>query len=164
VGIVNADIALHFPDFRASERTFSLLTQVAGRAGRGDEPADVILQTYSPDHVAVQRAVGHDYESFAEVELEVRRQLHFPPFSKMLVLTRSATSEEVARAECEREASRLRELSTGGAVEVLGPSPALIPKLRTLYRWQITLRGQRLESLLERLPSGRGWSIDVDPG
>jgi primosomal protein N' (replication factor Y) len=164
VGIVNADIALHFPDFRASERTFSLLTQVAGRAGRGDEPAEVILQTYSPEHLAVQRAVGHDYESFAEVELEVRRQLRFPPFSKMLVLTRSATSEEVARSECEREASRLRELSASGAVEVLGPSPALIPKLRTLYRWQITLRGQRLESLLEQLPSGRGWSIDVDPG
>jgi len=163
VGIVNADIALHFPDFRASERTFSLLTQVAGRAGRGDEPADVILQTYSPEHPAVQRAVGHDYESFAEVELEVRRQLHFPPFSKMAVLTRSAGSEQLARSECEREADRLRELAAGGAIEVMGPSPALIPKLRTLYRWQITLRGQRLESLLTQLPSGRGWSVDVDP-
>jgi len=163
VGIVNADIALHFPDFRASERTFSLLTQVAGRAGRGDEPAEVILQTYSPEHPAVLRAVEHDYEKFAEVELEARRQMRFPPFSRMIVITRSAVEEAVARGDCDRETTRLRALTAFSGVEVLGPSPAFIPKLRTLYRWQVSLRGAKLEMVREHLPTGRGWSVDVDP-
>ena len=164
VGIVNADIALHFPDFRASEKTFSLLTQVAGRAGRGDEPAQVILQTYSPEHPAVLRAVDHDYEGFAGIELEARRQLGFPPFSRMVVLTKSAVQEEQARRECEVEVARLAPLARAVGVEVLGPSPAFIPKLRTLYRWQITLRGATLEGVREHLPIGRGWAVDIDPG
>ncbi len=164
VGIVNADIALHFPDFRASEKTFSLLTQVAGRAGRGDEPARVILQTYSPDHPAVLRAVEHDYEGFASTELEARRQLRFPPFTRMVVLTRSAAIEERARTDCEGEAARLRPLGAAVGVEVLGPSPAFIPKLRSLYRWQISLRGAKLEGIREHLPIGRGWAVDIDPG
>ncbi len=163
VGIVNADIALHFPDFRASEKTFSLLTQVAGRAGRGDEPAQVILQTYSPEHPAVQRASAHDYEGFATVELEARRQLRFPPFSRLLVITRSGPSDGQARAEAQAEAVRLRGLLEGASVEVLGPSPAFIPRLRSLYRWQLTIRANRLEAVRPYLPEGRGWAIDVDP-
>lgn len=163
VGIVNADIALHFPDFRASEHTFSLLTQVAGRAGRGDEPAQVILQTYSPEHPAVLHAMTHDYEAFAGPELEARRQLHFPPYTRIVVLTRSATTEEVARADCEREAARLGPLAAAAQVEILGPSPAFIPKLRTLYRWQLSLRGLKLEGIREQLPTARGWTVDVDP-
>jgi primosomal protein N' (replication factor Y) len=163
VGIVNADIALHFPDFRAAERTFSLLTQVAGRAGRGDEPAQVILQTYSPDHSAVQLASAHDYEGFAELELEARRQLHFPPFTRLLVLTRSSELERQAHDEAELEAERLRRLLEGTGVEVMGPSPAFIPRLRSLYRWQLTIRAPRLEAVRPYLPSGRGWAIDVDP-
>ncbi|MGA7171982.1 MAG: primosomal protein N' [Candidatus Dormiibacterota bacterium] len=163
VGIVNADIALHFPDFRAAEKTFSLLTQVAGRAGRGDEPAQVILQTYSPDHPVVQLASSHDYEGFATVELEARRQLHFPPFTRLLVLTRSDASDPAAREQARLEAVRLRELLAGSDVEVLGPSPAFIPRLRSLYRWQLTIRAARLEPVRHHLPQGRGWAIDVDP-
>jgi len=163
VGIVNADIALHFPDFRASEKTFSLLTQVAGRAGRGDEPAQVILQTYSPDHSAVQLASSHDYEGFAALELEARRQLRFPPFTRLLVLTRSDPSERAAREQAQLEAVRLRGLLEGSEVEVLGPSPAFIPRLRSLYRWQLTIRATRLEPVRPHLPEGRGWAIDVDP-
>lgn len=163
VGIVNADIALHFPDFRAAERTFSLLTQVAGRAGRGDEPADVILQTYSPEHPAVLRAVDHDYEGFAGEELEVRRQLRYPPFTRLLVATRSDQSEERARSESQEEVSRLRPLLAPLGIEVLGPGPALIPRLRSLHRWQFTVRGGRLDGAAELLPTGRGWSLDVDP-
>ena len=163
VGIVNADIALHFPDFRAAERTFSLLTQVAGRAGRGDEPAQVILQTYSPEHPVVQLASAHDYEGFATLELEARRRLNFPPFTRLLVLTRSDQSDLVARAHADEEAHRLRDLVAGSQVEVLGPSPAFIPRLRSLYRWQLTIRAQRLEAVRTHLPQGRGWSIDVDP-
>jgi primosomal protein N' (replication factor Y) len=163
VGIVNADIALHFPDFRASERTFSLLTQVAGRAGRGDEPAEVILQTYSPEHPAVLRAVEHDYEGFAREEVEVRRRLGYPPFTRLLVVTRSDPREEVARQDCEREGARLREALRGKGVEVLGPSPAFISRLRSLHRWQLTLKGTRMEDVAELLPSGKGWALDVDP-
>jgi primosomal protein N' (replication factor Y) len=163
VGIVNADIALHFPDFRASERTFSLLTQVAGRAGRGDEPAEVILQTYSPEHPAVLRAVGHDYEGFAHEEVEVRRRLGYPPFTRLLVVTRSDPREELARQDCEREAARLREALREKEIAVLGPSPAFIPRLRSQHRWQMTLKGARLEGVAELLPSGRGWALDVDP-
>ncbi|MGH7691760.1 MAG: replication restart helicase PriA [Candidatus Dormibacteria bacterium] len=163
VGIVNADIALHFPDFRAAEKTFSLLTQVAGRAGRGDEPAQVVLQTYSPDHPVVQLASAHDYQGFAATELLARRQLHFPPFTRMLVLTRSDQSEQVARADAQAQALRLRQLIGSPDVEVLGPSPAFIPRLRSLYRWQLTIRAGRLEATRDHLPQGRGWSIDVDP-
>ncbi len=163
VGIVNADIALHFPDFRAAERTFSLLTQVAGRAGRGREPAQVVLQTYSPEHPAVQLASAHDYEGFATLELEARRQLRFPPFTRLLVLTRSAEREATARQEAEAEAERLRQALAGSPVEVLGPSPAFIPRLRSLYRWQLTVRSPRLEAVRSHLPEGRGWAIDVDP-
>jgi len=163
VGIVNADIALHFPDFRAAEKTFSLLTQVAGRAGRGDEPAQVVLQTYSPDHSAIQLASAHDYEGFAAMELEARRQLRFPPFTRLLVITRSDSSDRDAREQAQQEALRLRGLLAGGEVEVLGPSPAFIPRLRSLYRWQLTVRATRLESIRPHLPEGRGWSIDVDP-
>ncbi|MGA8207747.1 MAG: primosomal protein N' [Candidatus Dormiibacterota bacterium] len=163
VGIVNADIALHFPDFRAAEKTFSLLTQVAGRAGRGDEPAQVILQTYSPDHPAVQFAGAHDYEGFATQELEARRRLHFPPYTRLLVLTRSDPTDREARDQAEAEAHRLRALLEGSAVEVLGPSPAFIPRLRSLYRWQLTIRAARLEAVRPHLPQGRGWSLDIDP-
>lgn len=163
VGIVNADIALHFPDFRAAEKTFSLLTQVAGRAGRGDEPAQVILQTYSPEHPVVELASAHDYEAFAELELEARRQLRFPPFTRLLVLTRSDASDGTARQQAEGEAIRLRQLLEGTSVEVLGPSPAFIPRLRSLYRWQLTVRGVRLEAVRPHLPEGRGWSVDIDP-
>ncbi|HEY6538783.1 MAG TPA: primosomal protein N' [Candidatus Dormibacteraeota bacterium] len=163
VGIVNADIALHFPDFRAAEKTFSLLTQVAGRAGRGDEPAQVILQTYSPDHAVVQLASRHDYLAFAEQELEARRQLNFPPFTRLLVLTRSDPSETVAREQAQQEGDRLRAGLAGTEAEVLGPSPAFIPRLRSLYRWQLTIRAPRLEVVRSHLPQGRGWSVDVDP-
>ncbi|MGH7643533.1 MAG: replication restart helicase PriA [Candidatus Dormibacteria bacterium] len=163
VGIVNADIALHFPDFRAAEKTFSLLTQVAGRAGRGDEPAQVILQTYSPEHAVVQLASAHDYEGFADLELEGRRQLRFPPYSRLLVLTRSDARDSEAREQAQREASRLRGLLEGTQVEVLGPSPAFIPRLRSLYRWQLTVRAARLEPVRPHLPEGKGWAIDVDP-
>ncbi|MGH7610618.1 MAG: replication restart helicase PriA [Candidatus Dormibacteria bacterium] len=163
VGIVNADIALHFPDFRAAERTFSLLTQVAGRAGRGDEPAQVLLQTYSPEHPAVRYASDHDYLGFATQELEARRQLGFPPFSRLVVLTRSSAQEGEARQAAREEAERLRSLLDPAQAEVLGPSPAFIPRLRSLYRWQLTVRARRLGALLPLLPQSRGWAVDVDP-
>ncbi|HEY8754976.1 MAG TPA: primosomal protein N' [Candidatus Dormibacteraeota bacterium] len=165
VGIVNADVSLHFPDYRSGESTFSLLTQVAGRAGRGDEPARVILQTYSPQHYAVRHATTHDYLSFAREEIRVRRALHFPPYTRMVVCT--ITHREDARAEIEARrvlAEVSGKLRAGCGLDVLGPTPAFLHRLRGEYRWQITIRGEAIERAFPHLPRARGWSIDVDPG
>jgi primosomal protein N' (replication factor Y) len=165
VGIVNADVSLHFPDYRSGESTFSLLTQVAGRAGRGDEPARVILQTYSPQHYAVRHATTHDYLSFAREEIRVRRALHFPPYTRMVVCT--ITHREDARAEIEARRALAEvsgKLAAGSGLDVLGPTPAFLHRLRGEYRWQITVRGEAIERAFPHLPRGRGWSIDVDPG
>jgi primosomal protein N' (replication factor Y) len=165
VGIVNADVSLHFPDYRSGESTFSLLTQVAGRAGRGDEPARVILQTYSPQHYAVRHATTHDYLSFAREEIRVRRALHFPPYTRMVVCT--ITHREDARAEIEARRALAEvsgKLPAESGLDVLGPTPAFLHRLRGEYRWQITVRGEAIERAFPHLPRGRGWSIDVDPG
>ena len=165
VGIVNADVSLHFPDYRSGELTFSLLTQVAGRAGRGDEPARVILQTYSPQHYAVRHATTHDYLSFAREEIRVRKALRFPPYTRMVVCT--ITHREDARAELEARrafAEVSDKLGAGSGLDVLGPTPAFLHRLRGEYRWQITVRGEAIERAFPHLPRGRGWSIDVDPG
>ncbi|HUY98692.1 MAG TPA: primosomal protein N' [Verrucomicrobiae bacterium] len=163
VGIVNADTQLHLPDFRAAATTFALLTQVAGRAGRGDEPARVILQTYSPDHLAVRHAVAHDYLGFAAGELAARRALGFPPFSRLGVVTRHDPDDGVARAAATELADRLRPPAAAARLEVLGPSPAVLHRLRGRYRWQVTLRGPSLDPVRDLLPQAPGWSIELDP-
>ncbi len=164
VGIVNADTALHFPDYRSGETTFSLLTQVAGRAGRGDEPARVVLQTYSPEHYAVRHATTHDYLGFARDEIRVRRALRFPPYARLVVCTYTHRSDSAAEAEARKEAQQLSgRLDDGDGLDVLGPTPAFLHRLRGQYRWQITVRGQAVERAFPHLPKGRGWSIDVDP-
>ena len=165
VGIVNADVSLHFPDYRSGELTFSLLTQVAGRAGRGDEPARVILQTYSPDHYAVRHALTHDYLSFAREEIRVRRALHFPPYTRMVVCTIAHREDARAELEARRVVAEVSDkLGAGSGLDVLGPTPAFLHRLRGEYRWQITIRGEAIERAFPHLPRGRGWSIDVDPG
>jgi primosomal protein N' (replication factor Y) (superfamily II helicase) len=165
VGIVNADTSLHFPDYRSGELTFSLLTQVAGRAGRGDEPAQVVLQTYSPGHYAVRHATTHDYLGFAHDEIRVRKALRFPPYGRLCVCTFTHHEDGAAEIEVRREAQRLSgTLEAGAGLDVLGPTPAFLHRLRGEYRWQITVRGAEIERAFPHLPRGRGWSIDVDPG
>jgi primosomal protein N' (replication factor Y) len=164
VGIVNADTSLHFPDYRSGEVTFALLTQVAGRAGRGDEPARVILQTYSPDHYAVRHATTHDYRGFAHDEIRVRRAHRFPPYTRLVSCTVSHADDAAAEAAAGRVAAELSGiLGAGGGLDVLGPTPAFLHRLRGQYRWQVTLRGDGVERAFAHLPRGRGWSIDVDP-
>jgi primosomal protein N' (replication factor Y) (superfamily II helicase) len=164
VGIVNADTALHFPDYRSGETTFSLLTQVAGRAGRGDEPARVILQTYSPGHYAVRHAQSHDYLGFAREEIRIRKALRFPPYSRLCVCTLAHRSDDVAEAKARAAVENLSAtLGDGAGIDVLGPTPAFLHRLRGEYRWQFTLRGDALEPAFPHLPRERGWSIDVDP-
>jgi len=166
VGVVSADTALNLPDFRAGERTFQLLSQVAGRAGRGTRGGKVIIQTYSPEHYAIQAAAEHDYASFYEREIDYRRQLHNPPFTRLACLTHSHNND----ALCQREAERMRrvlsqEIESQGIadIEFIGPAPAFIHRLRGRFRWQLILRGSELSAFLSQIPFPQGWTVDIDP-
>ncbi len=147
VGVIHADLGLHFPDFRAAERTFQLLTQVAGRAGRGDEPGRVVIQTFLPDHYAIALARTHDFPAFLREELRRRRPHGWPPFRSMLQLV--ATGRDAARVEhaarelAVRAASVPRGDGAKRGFEVLGPAPLPIAKLRDHWRWQLLLLGAR---------------------
>jgi primosomal protein N' (replication factor Y) len=175
VGVLNADLGLHLPDFRAAERTFQLLTQVAGRAGRGSEPGRVVIQTFAPDHYAIAPAATHDYERFYTAELDHRQSLGYPPFGRLALVRVSATAELAARdaAAALAEAAHGASLAHGAGVEVLGPAPAPIAKLRDRYRQQILLKhreagavwrvAERVAAAAEKLPSAIRTSIDVNP-
>ncbi|HEU4429233.1 MAG TPA: primosomal protein N', partial [Myxococcota bacterium] len=175
VGVLNADLGLHLPDFRAAERTFQLLTQVAGRAGRGSEPGRVVIQTFAPTHYAIAPAATHDYERFYTAELEHRQSLGYPPFGRLTLVRISATDELAARdaAAALAESARSASLEQGAGVEVLGPAPAPIAKLRDRYRQQILLKhreagavwrvAERVSAAAEKLPSAVRTSVDVNP-
>lgn len=166
VGVVDADLPLHFPDYRSAEAAFALVTQVAGRAGRRGLPAKVVVQTSNPDHYSLGHAQTGDYEAFYLDELPSRQAFSFPPYAQLAVLTYShgdaGQAAKVAREAGESlAAALLRERVEG--VLVQGPSPAFLHRLRGEYRWQLTLRGERLERVRRLAPRGRGWSYDVDP-
>jgi primosomal protein N' (replication factor Y) len=177
VGALLADLSLNLPDFRAAERTFQLLSQVAGRSGRGDDPGRVIIQTYAPDHYAIQYLVAHDYKGFFEAESEFRRALNYPPFTRLVSLRLDGPKLEEVEKKAGTLASKLRELQHCQSrfrehIEVLGPAAAPIEKLRNRYRWQFLLRSKQSATLLdfarqarELLPWSRGMHlhVDVDP-
>jgi primosomal protein N' (replication factor Y) len=166
VGVINADVSLNLPDFRAGERTFQLLSQVLGRAGRGSSGGKVIIQTYFPEHYAIQAAAKHDYGQFYAEEINYRRQLHNPPFSHLARLTFSHTNDVLCQREAERMKRRLDEeiASQGlGNVSLLGPAPAFIYRLRGRFRWQLVLRGAQLSAFLSPLQLPPGWVVDIDP-
>ena len=165
VGVVLADIGLHVPDFRAGERTFQLLEQVAGRAGRGPRGGRVVLQTYSPSHPVVQAVASHDYQALYREEAALRARLRYPPFGRLVRLTCSLANGARAREEAARQAARLREIvqKEGLDLDVLGPAPAYPLRLRGRFRWHITLRGPDPHVLLRRWSLPEGWAIDVDP-
>jgi len=166
VGVVSADTAINLPDFRAGERTFQLLSQVAGRAGRGPLGGQVIIQTYSPEHYAIQAAAGHDYTLLYNKEVNYRRQLQYPPFSHLASLIYTHTND----ALCQREAERMKrllndEIDSQGIdnLTVIGPAPAFIHRLRGRFRWQLILRGTDPSDFLSPIPVPQGWTIDIDP-
>jgi primosomal protein N' (replication factor Y) len=166
VGVISADTSLHLPDFRAVERTFQLLTQVAGRAGRGPLGGKVIIQTYSPEHYSVQAAQNHDYLAFYEREIAFRRQQGYPPFGELARLLYVDYGQARVQREAEQMASQIRYVIRRDAidgVEVIGPAPAFRHKIRGRYRWQIVLRGRDLSSFISRLTLLPKWIVDVDP-
>ncbi|VFU15221.1 primosomal replication factor Y (primosomal protein N') [anaerobic digester metagenome] len=151
VGVINADTTLHMPDFRAAERTFQLLTQVAGRSGRGDLPGEVLIQTYSPDHYSITAAAAHDYEGFYKNEMRVRRALGYPPFSHLALLLFTHEDEDEAKkgAFLAQEFFVKELLNAGGQIDLLGPAPATLNKLKGRHRWQLVLKGPKRNSLKE---------------
>jgi len=166
VGVVSADLGLSIPDFRASERTFQLICQVAGRAGRGKLPGRVIIQTYQPDHYAISCAANQDFESFYNTEIGYRRNLKTPPFSKMVKLNYSHSNSSFSEKEALRVADSLRyqrDIRGISNLRIMGPTPSYPFKLRGKYRWNVNIAGIEPNKILEHLPLPRGWYVNVDP-
>ncbi|MCF7848096.1 MAG: primosomal protein N' [Kiritimatiellales bacterium] len=171
VGVIFADLGLRMPDFRAAERTFQLLTQVAGRAGRGERPGRVIVQSYTPFHPALQYALETNYQAFAKEELEARKALAFPPVTHMVLVHFRGSSEMKTARIAEEFAEALRP-RLEPAVEVAGPMPAPISKIRNKFRYQLTLRGGSILALSRTLreaviagkkPQDVDVHVDIDP-
>ena len=168
VGVISADVGLYLPDLRAAEHTFQVLMQVAGRAGRSARGGRVIIQTYTPDHYTVHAASQHDYVSFFRRELDYRRQLDYPPLTRLVRLVYSHSDAERAQAETQRVARLIQaEISRLGMndVGVIGPAPCFFARLRYRYRWHILVRGRGHDpaAIVQPLTLPPGWHVDVDP-
>ncbi len=167
VGVINADTGLNMPDFRAAERAFQLLTQVAGRAGRGVQPGRVVLQTFQPEHYAVQASAHHDFERFYRDELQGRQDLGWPPFGFLARVLFQDPNEQSCRRLAEKTAEVLQLAADD--VEILGPSSAPIERLKGRFRWHLLLRAKKREDILRFLDQtgARKWpsnvTIDIDP-
>ena len=174
VGVVNADVGMHLPDFRATERTFQLLSQVAGRAGRGKLGGEVLIQTALPEHYAIQAALAHDYVGFATRELNERRHPTYPPMVRLVNVVVSSPVAEDAAANAEAAARWLNaNVIRGGPIDLVGPAPSPIERLHGRWRWHFLLRSASVKALgvgARRLQAGfrtRGAdvriAIDRDP-
>ncbi len=169
VGVLSADTLLHFPDFRSAEKTFQLLAQVAGRAGRGDSPGTVHVQTFHPSHPAVVLAARHDAETFARQELEFRRAFFYPPYSELAAILASSANRDRAEAAARGVGEALR--ASGGELRISGPAPAPLERLQGRWRFQILVRAADRRAVLaaleaavpDRAPAGTQLAVDVDP-
>ena len=167
VGVIHADALLHLPDFRSVERTFQLVTQVSGRAGRRSSGGRVIVQSYSPRHYAIETASRHDYRGFYEAEIEFRRRHRYPPFSRLARFLFRHKHEETCRIESDEMAMRLARhlFDLKITADLLGPAPAFTSKIRDEFQWQIVLRAKPddFDRLLDGLPVHPAWTVDIDP-
>ncbi len=176
VGVISADMGLDLPDFRSKEKTFQLLTQVAGRAGRGDREGEVVVQTYYPEDWAIKLAASHDFEEFYRRELEQRRELGYPPFNHLILLVFSGRTSKSVAEKARKFASRLGRKTKGQkGLEILGPAPAPLPKIKNQYRWQLLIKTKSIigtsgliRKLLEEEKTSKPKTavritVDVDP-
>ena len=175
VGVVSADTSLHFPDFRSSERTFQLLTQVAGRAGRGESLGKVLIQTFNPDHYSIQRAKDHDFVGFYQEEIEFRRALEYPPFTRLVNFRLVGNSEKKTKTMAEGMGKIGQSMLKKGfrkGIELLGPSTAPFAKMKGKFRWQMLAKAensrwlhqfaQELSFRMEAEIKGKGVNLDID--
>jgi primosomal protein N' (replication factor Y) (superfamily II helicase) len=175
VGVLDADVALHLPDFRAAERTFQLLIQVAGRAGRGRTPGEVLVQTVSPEHAAITAACRYDAAGFAERELAERREAGYPPFVRLATLLLTGPDEAEVERAAEALAAAIAPETEKQSVRMLGPAPQALARLRGKYRWHLLLKAGSAPALRAVLARGLEWAegkarptsvrvvADVDP-
>ena len=165
VGAVLADVGLALPDLRAAERTFQVLTQVAGRAGRSPLGGQAILQTFQPDHYVLQAAAGHDYDAFYKAELAHRKTLGYPPFSRMVKLEYRHRDQQRAQSAAEQMAGQVQQLLARAGLrqtDMIGPAPCFFTRVAGQYRWQIILRGPNPAEALRGLNFPE-WRVEVDP-
>ncbi|HMP79349.1 MAG TPA: primosomal protein N', partial [Pirellulaceae bacterium] len=173
VGVINADSALHMPDFRAAERTFGLVTQVAGRSGRSSRGGRVLVQTFTPDHPAIVAAARHDYPSFADYELPLRESASFPPFGRLIRIVVKGDTPVAAHDTCQGIAERIKKGLAAASVtaRILGPAKAPVERLRGKWRFHLLIVGQHdqpLQAIIRsatadiECPDGVQWIIDVD--
>jgi primosomal protein N' (replication factor Y) len=174
--VVSADVALNLPDFRSAERVFQLFTQLAGRAGRGDVPGKAYVQTYEPGHYVFDFVSGHDYEAFYREEIELRKELSYPPFTKLIRVILSFRNKDDANRRIKSISNRIKKMnpSLAGAgkesgIEVLGPAPAPVEKIRNLWRWHLILKGkdakqirQMAVNIFDPLKNLKDVKIDID--
>jgi primosomal protein N' (replication factor Y) len=173
VGVIAADTSLNMPDFRASEKTFQMLTQVSGRGGRGAALGRVIIQTFNPEHYALLYTQKHDYPSFYADEIEFRRALQYPPFSRIICLRLSSGKKDALMDVSQEAGRKARELAIkyGNAVEIIGPSESPLAKIRGQYRQQMLIKGRSsriLHAIANELMEKHETSavkitVDVDP-
>ena len=143
VGILAADMSINIPDYRAAERTFQIITQVAGRAGRGDKQGEVLIQTYTPQHYSLQYAVNYDYEGFYEKEFTVRAMMGYPPFGRIFLINGTSKKEELLKNFMHKITMMIKPLVESCLdIEILGPIPCMISKVKENYRWQIVIKGE----------------------
>ncbi len=175
VGVVLADLTLNLPDFRSAERTFQLLTQVAGRAGRGEQPGRVLIQTYAPHHYSVRAARDQDYERFMRREFNLRRELDYPPFARLVMVRIEGADASLVNDISRRVAVILGRLAQPDGLRVLGPAPAPIERIKQRYRWQVVLKSQDFKAMRAAIATMRAQiaeaaerakvrvAIDIDP-
>lgn len=173
VGVISADTSLNLPDFRAAERTFQLISQVAGRSGRGETPGEVVIQTLDTEHYAIKCAVEHDYVAFFEQELEFRRELGYPPFSTLINVISRDESDRDAQSALDELGEEIKKLPMAArkGVQIDGPIPAVLSRLKGLYRWHTVLRSEDREAVIGLLRAAlesnpglrKKLAVDVDP-
>jgi primosomal protein N' (replication factor Y) len=165
-GVINADIGLNFPDYKAGERSFQLICQIAVRAGRGFKSGAVVIQTFCPEHYVIKAASNQDYMEFFSREIEFRRHFGYPPFGQLARIVYSHANADRCRMEVERIFQLLKAEKDKKGIEDLrfiGPTPDFISRIKGRYRWQIILCGDQLSQFLSSFDFPQGWLIDIDP-